>query len=168
MPQKIQIGYKLSSEEAPARDLVRFARAAEDHGFTFALISDHYHPWTDRQGQSPFVWSVLGGIAQNTTKLVVGTGVTCPTVRVHPAIVAQAAATVATMMPGRFFLGVGTGENLNEHVTGARWPLPWERLEMLEEAVEVIRKLWSGDEITHRGEHYTVEQARLYTLPDEP
>jgi G6PDH family F420-dependent oxidoreductase len=168
MPQKIQIGYKLSSEEAPARDLVRFARAAEDHGFTFALISDHYHPWTDRQGQSPFVWSVLGGIAQNTTKLVVGTGVTCPTVRVHPAIVAQAAATVATMMPGRFFLGVGTGENLNEHIVSPSWPEVPVRQEKLAEAIEVIRLLWQGGLRSFHGKHYTVENARVYSLPDQP
>jgi G6PDH family F420-dependent oxidoreductase len=114
------------------------------------------------------VWSTLGGIAQATERIRVGTGVTCPTIRVHPAIIAQAAATVAAMMPGRFFLGVGSGENLNEHVTGARWPLPDERLDMLEEAVQVIRLLWQGGEQTHRGEHYTVDHARIYTLPDEP
>src|SRR5437763_9230646 len=134
----------------------------------FVGISDHFHPWTGDQGESPFVWATLGGIAQATTTLQVMTGVTCRLIRTHPAVVAQAAATVAAMMPGRFVLGVGTGENLCEHVTGARWPLAWERLEMLEEAVDVIRKLWSGEEITHRGEHYTVEQARLYTLPAEP
>ena len=163
----MELGFALSSEDHPPNELVRQAQIAERAGFTFALISDHFHPWVSDQGHSPFVWSTLGGIAQATEKIRVGTGVTCPLIRIHPAIVAQAAATTAAMMPGRFFLGVGTGENLNEHVTGARWPLPWERLEMLEEAVEVIRKLWSGDEITHRGEHYTVEQARLYTLPDE-
>ncbi|HEY3551100.1 MAG TPA: TIGR03557 family F420-dependent LLM class oxidoreductase [Gaiellaceae bacterium] len=164
----MELGFALSSEDHPPSELVHQAQIAERAGFTFALISDHFHPWVSDQGHSPFVWSTLGGIAQATEKIRLGTGVTCPLIRIHPAIVAQAAATVGAMMPGRFFLGVGTGENLNEHVTGARWPLPWERLEMLEEAVEVIRKLWSGDEVTHRGEHYTVEQARLYTLPDEP
>jgi G6PDH family F420-dependent oxidoreductase len=164
----MELGFALSSEDHPPNELVRQAQIAERAGFTFALVSDHFHPWVAEQGHSPFVWSTLGGIAQATEKIRLGTGVTCPLIRIHPAIVAQAAATVAAMMPGRFFLGVGTGENLNEHVTGARWPLAGERLEMLEEAVEVIRKLWSGDEITHRGEHYTVEQARLYTLPDEP
>jgi G6PDH family F420-dependent oxidoreductase len=164
----MELGFALSSEDHPPNELVRQAQIAERAGFTFALISDHFHPWIGEQGHSPFVWSTLGGIAQATEKIRVGTGVTCPLIRIHPAIVAQAAATIACMMPGRFFLGVGTGENLNEHVTGARWPLPWERLEMLEEAVEVIRKLWSGDEITHRGGHYTVEEARLYTVPDEP
>jgi len=164
----MELGFALSSEDHPPNELVRQAQVAERAGFTFALISDHFHPWVGEQGHSPFVWSTLGGIAQATEKIRVGTGVTCPLIRIHPAIVAQAAATVGCMMPGRFFLGVGTGENLNEHVTGARWPLPWERLEMLEEAVEVIRKLWSGDEITHRGRHYAVEEARLYTVPDEP
>ena len=120
--QQIEIGYKLTSEEFPAPALVRFARAAEEHGFAFASISDHYHPWIDRQGQSPFVWSVIGAIAQVTSKLRVGTGVTCPSFRIHPAIIAQAAATAATMLPGRFFLGLGTGENLNEHILGERWP----------------------------------------------
>src|ERR671929_1253576 len=163
----VELGYALSSEEHPPNDLVRYAQRAEEAGFTFALISDHYHPWLDQQGQSPFVWSVIGAIAHATQRLRLGTGVTCPTMRIHPAIVAQAAATVAAMMPGRFFLGVGSGENLNEHVTGARWPLPWERLEMLEEAVNVIRQLWTGEEITHPGEHYTVQGARLYTVPEQ-
>jgi G6PDH family F420-dependent oxidoreductase len=161
------LGYSLSSEEHGPRELVRFAQTAEDAGFTFALVSDHYHPWTDAQGNSPFVWSVIGGIAQATERIRLGTGVTCPTIRIHPAIVAQAAATSAAMMPGRFFLGVGTGENLNEHILGAKWPAPDERLEMLEEAVEVIRLLWQGGYQTHRGKHYTVENARIYTLPEQ-
>jgi coenzyme F420-dependent glucose-6-phosphate dehydrogenase len=161
-------GYWLSSEEHPPLDLVRNAHRAEEAGFEFAMISDHYHPWIDAQGHSPFVWSVIGGIAAATERLRVGTGVTCPLIRIHPAIVAQAAATCAALLPGRFFLGVGTGENLNEHVTGARWPAPDERIEMLEEAIDVIRLLWDGDEQTHRGEHYTVDHARLYTLPEEP
>jgi coenzyme F420-dependent glucose-6-phosphate dehydrogenase len=162
-----QIGYALSSEEHLPNDLVRFAAQAEEAGFGYALISDHYHPWVDAQGESPFVWSVIGGIAQATKRLRLGTGVTCPTMRIHPAIVAHAAATSAAMMPGRFFLGVGTGENLNEHILGSHWPAPDKRLEMLEEAVKVIRLLWEGGYQTHRGKHYTVENARLYTLPDE-
>ncbi|MBA2358686.1 MAG: TIGR03557 family F420-dependent LLM class oxidoreductase [Actinobacteria bacterium] len=162
------LGYALSSEEHPPSALVENARRAEEVGFTFALISDHFHPWVDAQGHSPFVWSVIGGIAQATETLRLGTGVTCPTMRTHPAIIAQAAATSAAMMPGRFFLGVGTGENLNEHILGDHWPAPDERLEMLEEAIEVIRLLWEGGYQTHRGQHYTVEKARLYTLPDEP
>ncbi len=163
-----EFGYTLSSEEHPPGDLVRYARRAEELGFPFAAISDHFHPWVDEQGQAPFVWAVLGGIAEATSTIRIGTGVTCPTIRVHPAIVAQAAATVATMMPGRFFLGVGTGENLNEHVTGEHWPAPDERLDMLEEAIEVIRTLWEGGYQTIRGDYYNVEQARIYTLPDEP
>jgi coenzyme F420-dependent glucose-6-phosphate dehydrogenase len=162
-----EIGYTLSSEEFGPRDLMKFAVRAEEVGFTFALISDHYHPWVDQQGHSPFVWATLGGLAHATERLRIGTGVTCPTIRIHPAIVAQAAATVADMMPGRFFLGLGTGENLNEHVTGTRWPAIDQRLEMLEESVEVIRLLWKGGFQTHRGRHFTVEQARIYTLPTE-
>lgn len=161
-----RLGYALSSEEHAPADLVRHARMAEEGGFTFALISDHFHPWIDRQGQSPFVWSVLGAIAEATERLEVGTGVTCPTMRIHPAIVAQAAATTAALMPGRFFLGVGTGENLNEHVLGQRWP-EWDvRIEMLEEAVDLIRRLWEGDNVSHHGRHYTVENARIYSLPE--
>ncbi|HZP56983.1 MAG TPA: TIGR03557 family F420-dependent LLM class oxidoreductase [Dehalococcoidia bacterium] len=163
-----EYGYALSSEEHRPNDLVRYARMAEDAGFSFALISDHYHPWIDAQGQSAFVWATLGGIAQATQRLRVGTGVTCPLVRMHPAIVAQAAATVADMMPGRFFLGLGTGEKLNEHVTGEKWPSVTIRREMLAEAVDVIRELWRGEHTDHYGAWYTVEDARIYTLPDRP
>jgi coenzyme F420-dependent glucose-6-phosphate dehydrogenase len=162
-----EIGYALSSEEHPPSDLVEHARLAEEAGFSHALISDHFHPWVSSQGESPFVWATLGGIAEATERIRVGTGVTCPMIRTHPAVIAHAAATVAAMMPGRFFLGLGTGENLNEHVIGARWPAGDERLEMLAEAIEVIRLLWAGGQQTHRGKHYTVEDARLYTLPDE-
>jgi coenzyme F420-dependent glucose-6-phosphate dehydrogenase len=163
----VELGYALSSEEHSPRDLVANARAAEEAGFGFGLISDHIHPWIDAQGHSPFVWSVIGGISQATERFRVGTGVTCPTIRIHPAIVAHAAATCACLMPGRFFLGVGTGENLNEHVLGDRWPAPDERLEMLEEAVEVMRKLWEGGYKTHRGKHYTVERLRIFDVPDD-
>ncbi len=161
-------GYWLSSEEHVPLELVRNAARAEEEGFELAMISDHFHPWIDRQGQSGFVWSVIGAIAASTERLRVGTGVTCPLIRTHPAIVAHAAATCGALMPGRFFLGLGTGENLNEHVLGDRWPAPDERLELLEEAIEVIRLLWQGGEQTHRGKHYTVDHARLYTLPEEP
>jgi G6PDH family F420-dependent oxidoreductase len=161
------IGYFLSCEEHGAPDLVATARRAEEAGFRSAWISDHYHPWNDEQGQSPMVWSVLGGIAQ-ATRLQLYTAVTCPTVRTHPAIIAQAAATTATMMPGRFGLGVGSGEALNEHILGTVWPEADVRLEMLEEAVEVIRLLWQGGFQSHHGRHYTVENARIYSLPDEP
>ena len=163
-----EFGYALSSEEHGPRELVDLARRAEETGFEFAMISDHFHPWTDSQGQSPFVWSVIGGIAGATDRLRLGTGVTCPTIRIHPAIVAHAAATAALMMQGRFFLGLGAGENLNEHVVGEGWPAPDERLGMLEEAIEIIRLLWEGGYQTHRGEFYDVEQARLYSLPEEP
>jgi coenzyme F420-dependent glucose-6-phosphate dehydrogenase len=163
-----EYGYALSSEEHPPSDLVRNAKAAEDAGFTFALVSDHYHPWVDAQGHSPFVWSTIGAVAQATDRLVLGTGVTCPMIRIHPAIIAHAAATSAALMPGRFFLGVGSGENLNEHVLGDKWPAADERLEMFEEAIEVIRLLWEGGFQSFRGDFYDVEQARIYTLPDEP
>jgi G6PDH family F420-dependent oxidoreductase len=162
-----EIGYALSSEEHAPNDLVRNARRAEEAGFTFALISDHFHPWVGAQGHSPFVWSVIGAIAHATQRLRLGTGVTCPIIRTHPAIIAQAAATSAAMMPGRFFLGVGTGENLNEHILGDRWP-PYEiRRAMLEEAVEVIRLLWQGGEQSFHGDFYDVENAQLYTLPEQ-
>ena len=164
----LQIGYKLSSEEQRPSDLVRYAARAEDAGFTFALISDHFHPWIDKQGQSPFVWCVIGGIAEATEQLQLGTGVTCPTVRIHPAIIAHAAATAAAMMEGRFFLGVGTGENLNEHVVGQGWPETDVRQERLAEAIEIMQLLWKGGYQSHRGRHFTVENARLYTLPKTP
>jgi coenzyme F420-dependent glucose-6-phosphate dehydrogenase len=162
------IGFALSSEEHRPLDLLRDAAQAESAGFEYALISDHFHPWIDKQGQSPFVWSVIGGIAEATENLRLGTGVTCPMIRIHPAIIAQAAATSAAMLPGRFFLGVGTGENLNEHILGDRWPEAAVRLGMLEEAIEVIRLLWQGGYQSHHGRYYTVEEARIYTLPDEP
>jgi G6PDH family F420-dependent oxidoreductase len=164
----VKLGYSLSSEEHTPDNLVRYARQAEQAGFTFAMISDHFHPWIDRQGQSPFVWAVIGGIAQVTRHLQVSTGVTCPIMRIHPAIIAQAAATTAAMMPGRFMLGVGTGENLNEHILGQHWPPADVRQEMLEEAIEVIRGLWKGKLFSHRGKYFTVENARIYTLPEQP
>jgi coenzyme F420-dependent glucose-6-phosphate dehydrogenase len=164
----MELGFTLSSEEFGPSDLAALATAAERADFSFLVISDHFHPWTDRQGNSPFVWSVLGAVAATTERIHVGTGVTCPIMRVHPAIVAQAAATTTAMMPGRFFLGVGTGENLNEHILGGHWPTPDARLEMLEEAIEVMRSLWTGELCTWRGRHFTVEEARIYSLPEEP
>jgi coenzyme F420-dependent glucose-6-phosphate dehydrogenase len=141
---KIELVYALLSEEHRPEKLVEYAQLAETAGFTFATISDHYHPWIKQQGQSPFSWTTIGAISQVTKTLRLGTSVTCPLIRIHPAIIAQAAATVASLMPDRFFLGVGTGENLNEHILGADWP-PYEvRSAMLEEAVEVIRELWKG------------------------
>jgi coenzyme F420-dependent glucose-6-phosphate dehydrogenase len=161
-------GYALSSEEHGPRELVRHARRAEETGFEFACISDHYHPWISAQGQSPFVWSVVGAIAEATERLVLGIGVTCPLLRIHPAVLAQAAATSAALLPGRFFFGVGTGEALNEHILGDRWPPADLRLEMLEEAVEVMRALWGGETVDHHGRHYTVENAKLFTVPEAP
>ena len=164
----VKLGYKISSEEHAPKALIQQARRAEEVGFSFAMVSDHYHPWIDRQGQAPFVWAVLGGIAQATERLTIGTAVTCPTVRIHPAIVAQAAATTAALLPGRFLLGLGSGENLNEHILGDRWPSASTRLDMLEEAIEVIRLLWQDGLQSFEGRFYEVENARLYTLPDQP
>jgi len=158
-------GYTLSSEEFGPNDLVHTAELAEDAGFEFLTVSDHYHPWTQSQGHSPFVWSTLGGVSTRTSRIRVGTGVTCPIIRYHPAIVAQAAATVSAMAEGRFFLGVGTGEWLNEHVAGARWPAIEVRQEMLVEAIHVMRELWKGATVDHWGDHFTVENARIFTTP---
>jgi coenzyme F420-dependent glucose-6-phosphate dehydrogenase len=164
---RVAIGYKLSCEEHSPSALVGYARQAEDAGFTFAMLSDHYHPWIAQQGQSPFVWSVIGAIAHATERLQVGTGVTCPLIRIHPAIVAQAAATAAALLPGRFILGVGSGESLNEHIFGDYWPPAATRRAMLEEAVAVIRRLWHGGLQSHQGQYYTLENAQLYTLPEQ-
>jgi coenzyme F420-dependent glucose-6-phosphate dehydrogenase len=161
-------GYALSSEEHAPADLVANAAAAEEAGFEFASISDHFHPWVSAQGHGPFVWSVLGSIASATDTMRVGIGVTCPTVRIHPAVIAQAAATTSLLFDGRFFLGVGTGEALNEHVLGHRWPAPEVRLEMLREAVDVIRSMWTGETVDHRGAFYEVENARLFDPPSTP
>jgi coenzyme F420-dependent glucose-6-phosphate dehydrogenase len=162
------LGYTLSSEEFDAPTLVAQAQLAEQAGFAFASISDHFHPWVEEQGESPFVWGTLGAISQRTERIELITGVTCPTTRIHPAVVAHAAATATSLLPGRFSLGVGSGENLNEHILGDRWPGVVERQDRLEEAIEVIRDLWEGKLTSHRGEHFTVENARVYSLPEEP
>jgi G6PDH family F420-dependent oxidoreductase len=164
----MKLGYFLSSEEHDPRELVRQAQLAEQAGFEGLWISDHFHPWNDAQGHSGFVWATIGAIGHATDRLKVTTAVTCPTMRMHPAIVAQAAATSAVLLDGRFALGLGTGEALNEHILGDRWPAADERLEMLEEAVDVIRLLWQGGVCSHRGRHYRVEHARIYDLPDLP
>jgi G6PDH family F420-dependent oxidoreductase len=163
----MKIGYFLSSEEYSPGQLIEQARLAEEAGFDALWISDHYHPWNDAQGQSSFVWSMIGAIAQ-TCRLPVTTAVTCPTVRIHPAIVAQAAATSNVLLDGRFVLGVGSGEALNEHVTTSRWPNIDVRLDMLEEAVAIMRELWSGEYVTYHGQHYSVENARIYTRAEQP
>lgn len=164
----LSIGFLLSSEENGPRRLVEIVDEAVDHGFDSFVASDHFHPWIAEQGHSPMIWAVLGAIAARHPHVALGTGVTCPTTRIHPAIVAQAAATTALLCGGRFFLGVGTGENLNEHICGDRWP-PWaERADSLAEAVEIIRALWTGETLTYRGTHHRVEDARLFDHPPEP
>ena len=161
----VALGLALSSEECSPAQLVELAVAAEASNFDFVSVSDHFHPWLNDQGHSPFVWTVLGAIAASTTRLGVGIGVTCPTVRIHPAVIAQAAATTSLLLPDRFVFGVGSGEALNEHILGDRWPPADVRLEMLEEAVGLIRDLWRGESITHYGKHYTVEDACIYDPP---
>ena len=163
----MRIGYFLSTEEYAPDQLVEQARAAERAGFEGLWISDHFHPWNNEQGNSPFVWSVIGAISQ-VCELHVTTAVTCPMIRTHPSIVAQAAATSAQMLGGRFTLGVGSGEALNEHILGTVWPSADVRLEMLEEAVALIRELWTGKVITTQGKHYQVDHARIYNLPENP
>jgi coenzyme F420-dependent glucose-6-phosphate dehydrogenase len=164
----VNVGYTLSSEEHGPLELVGNAAAAEEAGFDFLTISDHYHPWTDHQGHSPFVWSVLGALAGATERVPIATGVTCPIGRIHPVILAHAGATAAILLEGRFRFGVGTGEHLNEHVTGDRWPPIDERLDRLEEAIVLMRELWEGGTTTRRGTYFTAQQARVYDLPERP
>jgi G6PDH family F420-dependent oxidoreductase len=161
-------GYTLMCEEHGPKSLLRNAAGAEAAGFDFAVISDHFNPWLEAQGNSPFAWSMLGAIAERTEHLALMTMVTCPFIRYHPAIVAQAAATVAILSDGRFLLGLGAGENLNEHVVGRGWPPPDVRHEMLEESIEIIQRLFSGGEHNFHGRHLALERARLYSLPAEP
>ncbi len=164
----IKFGYKLMTEEHGASALVENARRAEDAGFDFVSISDHFHPWLESQGHAPFAWSVLGAIAATTSRIGITTGLTCPIIRYHPAIIAQAAATIAAMSNDRFTLAIGAGERLNEHVTGARWPSVLERHDMLAEAIQIFRTLWSGGVHTIRLEHFIVDHARLYDAPRQP
>ncbi len=166
--EPIEVGYWLSSEEHGPRALVEHARLAEANGFEHAMISDHLHPWVPAQGHSPFVWGVLGAIAAATDHLHVATGVTAPVKRMHPVVVAHAAATAAVLLEGRFALGLGTGEALNEHVVGGAWPRPAIRRRVLREAIEVVRRLFAGGEVSYDGEHVTVEHAQLFTRPAEP
>jgi len=163
----VMYGYTLSSEEHPPARLVEQAAEAERRGFDFVSISDHFHPWVTAQGHSPFVWTTLGAIAARTTTLELAVGVTCPIMRLHPAIVAHASATTSLLSDGRFALGLGTGEALNEHVFGQRWPRPEVRRRMLREAIGIIRGLWSGETLDHEGEFYTVENARLFDPPEQ-
>jgi G6PDH family F420-dependent oxidoreductase len=163
-----RFGYTLMTEQSGPRELVRYAVAAEQQGFDFEVCSDHYSPWLTEQGHAPYAWSVLGAVAQATERVGLMTYVTCPTMRYHPAVVAQKAATLGLLSDGRFTLGLGTGENLNEHTVGRGWPAVETRQAMLEEAVEVIRALFGGDLVTYRGGHFAVDAARLWDLPEEP
>ncbi|MFJ3171967.1 LLM class F420-dependent oxidoreductase [Streptomyces roseus] len=163
-----KIGYTMMTEQAGPRDLVAHVVAAERAGFDFSVISDHSFPWLESQGHAPYAWSVLGAAAQATSRIPLMTYVTCPTFRYHPAVIAQKAATVQLLSQGRFRLGLGSGENLNEHIIGAGWPAAHVRLDMLEEAVEIIRSLFAGGYVSHHGAHFDVENARLWDLPEDP
>jgi coenzyme F420-dependent glucose-6-phosphate dehydrogenase len=162
----LQLGWKAGTEQYPPAELLEYAIAAEDAGFDSIDASDHFHPWAEK-GQACFVWSWLGAVAAKTKKIIMGTGVTCPTLRYHPAVIAQAAATVACLAPRRFYLGVGTGEALNEYSATAQWPGYKIRQNQLAEAIELIRALWSGEKVTHKGLYYQTRQAKLYTRPRE-
>jgi G6PDH family F420-dependent oxidoreductase len=160
------IGYTMMCEQAGPKQLVRDVALAEEAGFDFAVISDHYFPWLDSQGHSPYAWSVLGAAAQATDRIPLMTYVTCPIRRYHPAVVAQKAATMQLLSDGRFSLGLGAGENLNEHIVGGQWPIAGHRHEMLTEAVEIIRALWAGGSVTYRGKYFDVESAKVWDLPE--
>jgi G6PDH family F420-dependent oxidoreductase len=162
----VRIGYTLMTEQAGPRELVRHAVAAEQAGFDFEVSSDHYFPWLDAQGHAPYAWSVLGAVSQVTERVDLMTYVTCPTMRYHPAVVAQKAATIGLLSGGRFTLGLGAGENLNEHVVGRGWPPANQRQEMLAEGVEIIRALFDGGYVNYAGKHFTVDSAKLWDTPD--
>jgi G6PDH family F420-dependent oxidoreductase len=164
----VNIGYTMMTEQAGPRELVEHVVRAEEAGFDFSVISDHYFPWLDAQGHAPYAWSVLGAAAQATSRIPLMTYVTCPTRRYHPAVVAQKAATVQLLARGRFRLGLGSGENLNEHVVGGGWPSSDIRHEMLVEAVGIIRALFDGGYVNHRGKHFDVESAKLWDRPGTP
>ncbi|MDT9688877.1 TIGR03557 family F420-dependent LLM class oxidoreductase [Streptomyces sp. P9(2023)] len=164
----VRIGYTMMTEQAGPRELVSHVVGAEHAGFDFSVISDHSFPWLDSQGHAPYAWSVLGAAAQATSRIPLMTFVTCPTFRYHPAVIAQKAATMQLLCDGRFRLGLGSGENLNEHIVGPGWPAAHVRLEMLEEAVGIIRRLLDGGYVTHHGTHFDVENAKLWDLPPAP
>src|SRR5690606_6377281 len=164
----MRIGFKLMAEQYGPRELVRQAVRAEEVGFDFVEISDHFHPWLHDQGHSPFAWVVLSAIAERTERIRIGTGVTCPILRYHPAVIAQASATIALLSKGRHFLGIGAGERLNEHVVGDGWPAVSQRHAMLREALEIIRLLWSGGYHSYDGEYLALEDARVFDLPETP
>ena len=168
MSAMTNFGYTLMTEQSGPRELVSYAVAAERAGFDFEVSSDHYSPWLTEQGHAPYAWAVLGAVAQATDRVGLMTYVTCPTMRYHPAVVAQKAATLGLLSEGRFTLGLGSGENLNEHTVGRGWPALETRLEMLEEAISIIRRLHDGDLVTYRGHHFDVDSARVWDLPPEP
>ncbi|MGW6835273.1 LLM class F420-dependent oxidoreductase [Streptomyces sp. NPDC054949] len=163
----VRIGYTMMTEQAGPRELVSHVVGAERAGFDFSVISDHSFPWLESQGHAPYAWSVLGAAAQATSRIPLMTYVTCPTFRYHPAVIAQKAATMQILSEGRFRLGLGSGENLNEHIVGAGWPAAHVRLEMLEEAVDIIRRMFTGEYVSHHGAHFDVENAKLWDLPDQ-
>ncbi|NAZ82243.1 TIGR03557 family F420-dependent LLM class oxidoreductase [Kineococcus sp. R8] len=163
----MQIGYKLATEAFGPKEIIRQALAAEEAGYDFVEMSDHFHPWLDVQGHSGFTWNLLSAIAAKTERIGLVTGVTCPSVRYHPAIIAQAAATLAIISDGRFTLGVGAGERLNEHVVGRGFPGVAERHERFREALEIIRLLWQGGYRTYEGKHLRLEDARVFDLPEQ-
>jgi G6PDH family F420-dependent oxidoreductase len=163
-----RFGYTLMTEQSGPKELVRYAVAAEESGFDFEVMSDHYSPWLTEQGHAPYAWSVLGAVAHATDRVGLMTYITCPTMRYHPAVVAQKAATVGLLSDGRFTLGLGSGENLNEHVAGRGWPAVATRQDMLAEAIDIIRQLHAGDLVTYRGEHFAVDSARVWDLPPDP
>ena len=163
-----RFGFTLMTEQSGPRELVDQSRRAEQVGFDFEVMSDHYFPWLSAQGHAPYAWSVLGAVAQVTERVDLMTYVTCPILRYHPAVVAQKAATIGVLSEGRFTLGLGAGENLNEHVVGRGWPTVDVRHEMLEEAIHVIRELWTGELVSWSGQHVRVESARIWDLPETP
>lgn len=164
----MRFGYKLMTEEHGPKALIENAVLAEAAGFDFVSISDHFHPWLQSQGHAPFAWSVLGAIAHATSRIGIATGLTCPIIRYHPVVMAQAAATLQVMSEGRFTFAIGAGERLNEHVGGARWPSIPERHAMLDEAIQIFRLLWSGGYHSWRGAHFVVDHAQIFELPETP
>ncbi|WP_440711481.1 LLM class F420-dependent oxidoreductase [Herbiconiux sp. YIM B11900] len=162
-----RFGYTLMTEQSGPRELVRYAVAAEQAGFDFEVSSDHYSPWLTEQGHAPYAWTVLGAVAQATSRVELATYVTCPSIRYHPAVVAQKAATMQLLSEGRFILGLGSGENLNEHVVGEGWPAVDARQDMFEEALQIIRELHTGELVTYDGAYFRVDSARIWDLPDE-
>ncbi|QHC58385.1 TIGR03557 family F420-dependent LLM class oxidoreductase [Rathayibacter sp. VKM Ac-2760] len=164
----VRFGYTLMTEQSGPKQLVGYAVDAERHGFEFAVSSDHYSPWLTEQGHASYAWTMLGAVAQATSTIELATYVTAPTIRYHPAVIAQKAATLAILSDDRFLLGLGSGENLNEHVVGEGWPAVAARQDMLEEAVHIIRALHTGELVTWEGDYFRVDSARVWDLPDKP